>query len=136
MGVACRGLIAVTVCPVQITLSQVGSSGHFMCTSCGARSCLGQILVGILEVVNDDLHDLVVRTLTTSLDGCIVHALGNERHLVPHLLQFIIEMCTEEAHLSSELPVSSSIFGFVQRLDGAVTPFPLLTGIGFRVVYR
>ena len=84
------------------------------------RICLGQVLVCILEVIDDQLHDLVVRTLRTGLDGSIVHALDDERHLVPHLLQLIIEMGTQEAGLGSQLFDGRSLFGIDHRLQGAV----------------
>ena len=63
MAVARGGLIAVAVGPVQVALGQVGGSSHLVGAACGAGISLGQIVVGILEIVDDVLHNFVVRAL-------------------------------------------------------------------------
>ena len=53
MVVTSCSLIAVAVCPVQVALGEIGSSSYLVSASCGAGSCLGQILIGKLEIVDD-----------------------------------------------------------------------------------
>ena len=120
MAVTGVGLIAVTVSPVQVALGEIGSGGNLVSATCSAGSSLSQILVGKLEVVDDLLHDLVVRTLGASLDVGIRHTFGDERHLIPHLLQLVIEVGTEESYLGHELFVGGSAVCTGQRLDGTV----------------
>ena len=66
--IAGGGLVAVAVGPVEIALGQIGGSSHLVGTA-GVQLAglvgfdVGQMLVGKLEVVDDVLHDGVVRAL-------------------------------------------------------------------------
>ena len=53
MAITGCGLIAVTICPVQVALGEIGSGSYLVSTTCRAGSSLSQILVGILEVVDN-----------------------------------------------------------------------------------
>ena len=120
MVVTCCSLVAVTVSPVQITLSQIGCSSHLVGTSCLTRTSLRQVLIGKLEVVDDVLHDFVMRALRGRFDGRVVHTFCDERNLIPHLLQLVIEVGTQETSLGLILLVLSSFLDTIRCFNGTV----------------
>ena len=118
MAVSCCSLIAVTVSPIQVALGKIGSGSNLVSASRGAWSCLWQILICILEIIDNLLHDLIMAALRACLNIGIAHTFGNERHLIPHLLQLVIEVCTQELHFCQQLSIGC--FHLINGLNSTV----------------